>query len=174
MLIRSEETYQSILGLRTVRKFRAEPVSDSDLQRILEAARWTGSSKNRQSWTFVVIREREQLDRLAGCGDFTVPIRNAPLVIAPVMHPDGYEWDMGRVAHNIMLTASAIGVGSCPITLHRDESARDILGLPADHTCRYVVALGYPDEAAELSGRTASPMGGRRTLDDLVRNERFS
>jgi nitroreductase len=174
MLIRSEETYQSILGLRTVRKFRTEQVSDSDLQQILEAARWTGSSKNRQSWTFVVIREREQLDRLASCGDFTVPIRNAPLVIAPVMHPDGYEWDMGRVAHSIMLAAATIGVGSCPITLHRDESARDILGLPADHACRYVVALGYPDETAELSGRTASPMGGRRTLDDLVRYERFS
>ena len=174
MLIRSEETYQSILGLRTVRKFRTEQVSDSDLQQILEAARWTGSSKNRQSWTFVVIRERDQLDRLASCGDFTVPVRNAPLVIAPVMHPDGYEWDMGRVAHSIMLAAATIGVGSCPITLHRDESARDILGLPADHTCRYVVALGYPDEEAEQSGRTASPMGGRRTLDDLVRYERFS
>ena len=174
MLIRSEETYQSILGLRTVRKFRTEQVSDSDLQQILEAARWTGSSKNRQSWTFVVIRERDQLDRLASCGDFTVPVRNAHLVIAPVMHPDGYEWDMGRVAHSIMLAAATIGVGSCPITLHRDESARDILGLPADHTCRYVVALGYPDEEAEQSGRTASPMGGRRTLDDLVRYERFS
>ena len=174
MLQRSEETYRSLLELRTVRRFRTDPVAPSDLDRILEAARWTGSAKNLQSWTFVVVREREQLDRLAECGDFTVPIRNAPLVLAPVMHPDGYEWDAGRVAHNIMLAAAATGVGSCPITLHRDELARDVLGIPNDHTCRYVVALGYPDEEAERSGRAASPMGGRRTLDDLVRYGRFS
>jgi nitroreductase len=90
------------------------------------------------------------------------------------MHPDGYEWDAGRVAHNIMLAAAANGVGSCPITLHRDELARDVLSVPNDHSCRYVVALGYPDEEAERSGRAASPMGGRRTIDDLVRHERFS
>lgn len=174
MLNTSEDTYESVVKLRTVRRFRAKPVTDDDLNRILEAARWTGSSKNRQSWSFVVVRERAQLDRLAECGDFTVPVRNAPLVIAPVRLPDGHEWDMGRVAQNIMLAAAAIGVGSCPITLHREDCAREVLGVPGDHGCRYVVALGYPDEQAERSGRTASAMGGRRSFEDLVKYERFS
>ncbi|HSR44175.1 MAG TPA: nitroreductase family protein [Acidimicrobiia bacterium] len=174
MLNTSEETYESVLKLRTVRRFLAKPVTENDLTRILEAARWTGSSKNRQSWSFVVVRERAQLDRLAECGDFTVPIRNAPLVIAPVRLPEGYEWDMGRVSQNIMLAAAAIGVGSCPITLHREDCAREALGIPGDHGCRYVVALGYPDEPAERAGRTASAMAGRKSLEDLVRYERFS
>ncbi len=173
MLEHSEETYQSVLGLRTVRRFLPQQVSDGDLTRILEAARWTGSSKNRQSWSFVVVREREQLDRLAECGDFTMPIRHAPLVIAPVQHPDGYEWDMGRVAQNVMLAAAAIGLGSCPITLHRDSDVRPVLGIPDDHRCRYVVALGYPDVEAERAGRAASSMGGRKPLEELVRYERF-
>ncbi|NNC40964.1 MAG: nitroreductase family protein [Acidimicrobiia bacterium] len=174
MLQRSEETYRSLLGLRTVRRFRSDPVAQSDLDRILEAARWTGSAKNLQSWTFVVVRDREQLDRLAECGDFTVPIRNAPLVLAPVMHPGGYEWDAGRVAHNIMLAAAAIGVGSCPITLHRQECAHQALAVPDGYQCRYVVALGYPDEAAEAQARSANPLSGRKSLDDLVRYEQFS
>lgn len=174
MLEPSQETYRSIVGLRTVRRFRTEHVSDSDLDRILEAARWTGSSKNRQSWSFVVVKERENLDRLAECGDFTVPIRNAPLVIAPVMHPDGYEWDMGRVAHNIMLAAAAIGVGSCPITLHRQECAHQALAVPDGYQCRYVVALGYPDEDAEAQARSVNPLSGRKSLNDLVRYEQFS
>ncbi len=174
MLTPSPESYRSVLGLRTVRRFRPEPLTQEHLEKILEAGRWTGSSKNRQSWTFVVITDRAQLDRLAECGDFTTPVRNSGLVIAPVRHPDGYDWDMGRASQNMMLAAAALGVGSCPITLHREEKARAVLGVPADHGCRYVIALGYPDTDAESFGRTSSPLGGRRSLEDLVRKDRFS
>ncbi len=95
MLEPSPEVYDAVKGLRTVRRFRKEQVSEEHLADILEAARWTGSSKNRQSWAFVVIRDRDQLDRLAETGDFTTPVRNAPMVIAPIGLPDAYDWDMG-------------------------------------------------------------------------------
>lgn len=173
MLRESREVYDAVRGLRTVRRFRQEQVSGADLDLILEAARWTGSSKNRQNWVFVVIRDRDQLDRLAECGDFTTPVRNAPMVIAPVRLPEGHDWDMGRVGQNIMLAAAALGVGSCPITLHRHDDARSVLGVPADHGCKWVIALGYPDADAERAGREISPHGGRKPLTELVREERF-
>jgi nitroreductase len=173
VLSESRQVYDAVRGLRTVRRFRPEQVSEDDLNLILEAARWTGSSKNRQSWMFVVIRDRDQLDRLAECGDFTTPVRNAPMVIAPVRLPDGYDWDMGRVSQNIMLAAAALGVGSCPITLHRHDDARRVLGVPDDHGCMWVIALGYPDDGAEREGRKGSPLGGRKPLGDLIRHERF-
>lgn len=157
-----------------MRRYRPDPVSDEHLEAILEAARWTGSSKNRQQWKIVVVRDRDRLDRLAGCGDFTAPVRSAPLVLAPVRLPEGNDWDMGRLAQNIMLAAAALGVGSCPITLHREACGREILGIPDGHRCRWVVALGYPDEAAEAEGRAASPVGGRKPLDRLVCYETFS
>lgn len=165
--------YRAVRGLRTVRRFRPDPVSEEHLGDILEAARWTGSSKNRQSWRFVVVRDRARLDRLAGCGDFTEPVRNAPLVIAPVELAGGNTWDMGRVAQNIMLAAAALGVGSCPITLHHEACGREVLGIPQGHRCRWVVALGYPNEAAEAAGRAVFPLGGRAPLSDLVRYETF-
>ncbi len=174
MLTPSPETYRSIKGLRVVRRYEDRPLSAQDLDEILQAARWTGSSKNRQSWALVVVTEREQLDRLAECGDFTQPLRNAPLVIAPVRLPDGYDWDMGRLSQNIMLAAASLGVGSCPITLHREDCAREVLGVPADHGCRFVIALGYPDEAAEVEGRSKSPLSGRKDLPELIRHQRFS
>jgi nitroreductase len=173
LLTPSDDVYSAVLGLRTVRRFRSDPVSEEHLHQILEAARWTGSSKNRQSWSLVVIRDREQIDRLAECGDFTVPLRNAPMAIAPVRLADGYDWDMGRLSQNIMLAAAALGVGSCPITLHRHEDAKQVLGVPEDHGCKWVVALGYPDDAAEREGRKASALGGRKPLEELVRHERF-
>jgi nitroreductase len=174
MLTASPEVYDAVRGLRVIRRFQELPVSEGDLDAILEAGRWTGSSKNRQSWVFVVITDRRQIDRLATCGDFTTPLRTAPLVIAPVRLPDGYDWDMGRVSQNMMLAAAAIGVGSCPITLHRHDDARAVLGVPHDHGCQWVIALGYPDEEAERQGRAKNPLSGRKPLGELVRLDRFS
>ncbi|HSJ29387.1 MAG TPA: nitroreductase family protein [Acidimicrobiia bacterium] len=173
MLQPAPEVYDAVTRLRVVRKFEDRPVSEEDLTAILEAGRWTGSSKNRQSWVFVVVRDRAQLDRLAECGDFTGPLRGAPLVIAPVRLPDGYDWDMGRVSQNMMLAAASLGVGSCPITLHRHDDARAVLGVPADHGCQWVVALGYPDEEAERASRGKNPLSGRKPLSELVRYDRF-
>ena len=116
--------YNEILGLRAIRVYRDEPISADDLVAILEAARWTGSSKNRQRWSFIVVRDPDQKARLAACGDFTDPIRAAPATLALVQESSGSSFDIGRAAQNVMLAADAIGVASCPITLHRDSDAR--------------------------------------------------
>jgi len=160
--------YSHILALRAVRAFEDRRIADGDMERILEAARWTGSAKNRQHWAFVVMTDPEEKDRLATAGDFTDPIRNAPAAIALVQEPEGYEFDTGRVAQNIMLAAAAIGVATCPITLHHEDAAAEILGLPAGARCRYAIALGYP---ARESG--PSRFGGRRPLDELVHHDHY-
>ncbi|MDK1018496.1 MAG: nitroreductase family protein, partial [Actinomycetota bacterium] len=133
-----------------------------------EAARWTGSSKNRQDWSFLVVDDPEQKDRLCEAGDFTDPIRNAPAVICLIQEPDGYEFDIGRLAQNIMLAADAIGLASCPITLHRDDVAAKVLGLPDGRRCRYAIAVGYP-----ASGSGPAKFGGRKPLGDLVHRNSY-
>lgn len=176
MLSPSAETYQSILDLRVVRRFTDEQLRDEHLDQVLEAARWTGSAKNLQRWSFIVVDDPEQKERLLEAGDFLTPVMNAPLVIVLVSHPGGYEFDMGRVAQNILLAASAIGVGSCPVTLHHEDIAHDVLGIPEGHRARYAVALGYPDDGAERQGRLAQKAvipQGRKSLDELVHRNRF-
>lgn len=162
-------TYDFIVGLRAIRSYRDEPLSDDDLTAILEAARWTGSSKNRQDWSFVVVSEPDQVRALAECGDFTDPVRAAAATIVLVEEPGGYEFDMGRVAQNIMLAAKAIGVASCPITLHRGDDARRVLGAPDDRRVRYAIALGYP--SADAAPRTA---GGRKPAQSLIHREHYT
>ncbi len=51
----SPEAYRRLLRLRTVRRYRPEAIPDAALEQILEAGRWTGSSKNTQPWAFVVV-----------------------------------------------------------------------------------------------------------------------
>jgi nitroreductase len=162
------DTYDRILRLRALRSYEERQLSDEDLSRILEAARWTGSSKNRQNWSFIVVRDPQQKSRLADCGDFTDPVRDAPVAIAIVQEPEGYEFDSGRVAQNIMLAADAIGVATCPITLHRDDQAAEVLGLPDGARCRYAVTLGYL-----AAGAAPRRFGGRKPLDELVHWDRY-
>jgi nitroreductase len=162
------ETYESIISLRALREYEAQPVSEEDLNALLEAGRQTGSSKNRQNWSFIVIDDRAVLDALSDAGDFTGPIRNAPMVVCLVQEPEGYEFDTGRLAQNMMLAADAIGLATCPITLHRDEVARDILGLPEGVRCRFAITVGYPTPTA---GPTK--MGGRKPMETLVHHNTY-
>jgi nitroreductase len=161
--------YDDLLSLRALRSFTDTPVSDDDLHRLLEALRWTGSSKNRQAWSWVVVGDPDQRERLAGCGDFTGPIRSAPVTIVLVQEPDGYEFDTGRLAQNLMLAADALGLGSCPITFHRDADAAEVLGLPTGRRARYGVAVGHPAPDAG-----PARFGGRKPLDELTHRDRYS
>lgn len=162
------ERYHSILSLRAIRQFEVRAIEGAHLAALLEAGRWTGSSKNRQNWAFIVVDDPQQKDRLCEAGDFMDPVRSAPAVICLVQEPDGYEFDTGRVAQNIMLAADAIGLATCPVTLHREEIAATVLGLPDGARCRYAVAIGYP---APSSG--PAKMGGREPIATLTHHNRY-
>ena len=162
------ETYDDILALRAIRQFEDRAIGADDMDAVLEAARWTGSSKNRQNWSFIVVDDPAQKALLCEAGDFMTPVANAPAAICLVQEPEGYEFDTGRLAQNIMLAADAVGLATCPVTLHREEVAADVLALPDDRRCRYAIAIGYPGVSAE-SGR----MGGRKPIADLVHRNRY-
>ena len=172
---KSPETYDQVLGLRVVRSYTDQAIPEQEMAAILEAARWTGSSKNLQSWEFVVV-DGDQLATLATAGSFTDPIRNSVAAIALVQTPDGNPFDIGRAAQNVMLAAAARGIGSCPITLHHDGVAFEVLGLPEGFSCRYAIALGYPSAEGELrqrEARRAGGMGGRKPITELTHTQRY-
>jgi nitroreductase len=153
------ESYRTVRRLRASRNFTAEPISAEDLAAILEAARWTGSSKNNQDWAFVVV-EGAAAARLAAAGRFTRAMKSAPLTIALVKLKGGNDFDIGRAAQNIMLAASSLGIGSCPITLHNMDAAAEALSLPKGQEAHYAVALGHVDVAAEDAERRERRAGG--------------
>lgn len=169
------DAYSLIKGLRATRHFEARPLDPDDLAAILEAARWTGSSKNVQGWQFVVFEGPADRVRLAAAGSYTDPVRNAAAAVALVRTAAGNDFDIGRAAQNLMLAAAARGVASCPVTLHDTATAATTLGLGQGEECRYAIALGYADEAAESrarENRRASGMGGRRPPDEVIRRTR--
>lgn len=171
------DCYRHTLGLRAVRRFQATAIPHDDIIAILEAGRWTGSARNRQAWAFVVMSEPDDVARLAQGAMSGSPLTRAALAIALVQLPTGNDFDMGRVAQNMMLAAAARGIGSCPVTLRDQQRAIDVLQLPGEgHVARRAIAFGYPDdraEAADRANRRAAGGAGRRPLDVLVHRGRF-
>jgi nitroreductase len=162
------DMYDFVIGLRAIRDYEREPLSNDDLGAILEAGRWTGSSKNHQAWSFIAVTDPERIQGLADHGDFTQPIRDSVATIVLVKEPGGNDFDIGRAAQNMMLAAKAIGVASCPITLHRERDAAAFLGIPEGASARYAVALGYP-----VDGAQPRRFGGRKPSADVVKLDRY-
>ena len=163
-----DRTYQRILGLRAIRKFQDRPLDPEDLDRVLEAARWTGSAKNRQNWSVVAVQDPDQKERLAGCCNTGGPLGKAPAGLALVQEPETYEFDIGRMAQNIMLSADALGMATCPVTMHREHDAAAVLGVPEGWRCRYVIAIGYPAPSAE-----PARFGGRKSIGEIVHRDSY-
>src|ERR1035437_10895041 len=91
---------------RQVRQFTPEPVAEADLQAILEVARWSGSSINRQPWTFIVIRDRADRDLLAELAPAAKHVAGAAMAIAIAMSGNNPEWDAydeGRAAERMQI-----------------------------------------------------------------------
>lgn len=67
----AEATMKVIQDRRSIREYSPEPVSDDDLNQILEAARLAPSGENAQPWRFIVVKDtetRRKLGAIAGGG----------------------------------------------------------------------------------------------------------
>jgi len=60
-----DATMKVIQDRRSIRDYTAEPVSDQDLDMILEAARQAPSGENAQPWRFIIVKDAETRKRLA-------------------------------------------------------------------------------------------------------------
>jgi nitroreductase len=170
------ETWDAIRSRRNVRAFADRPIADEDLDRILEAARRTPSSSNRQRWDFVVCTDREQLEALSKVWRYArhVATSAATICLVAPRSEGGYErdsihYDLGQATMSIMLAAADQGIGSGHAMVEDQELARRILGLPEDRFCAWLIALGYPAD------RPLAPIAhpNRRPFDSVVHRGRW-
>jgi nitroreductase len=116
------KTLSSIIeGRRSVRKFKPDPVSDSHINEILTAAMFAPSACNTRPWRFVVVKDRELLDKISERCPNAHMLKTAPLGIVVVAMPGeqaekcpGYfPQDCGAAIQNMLLKGAELGLGSC-------------------------------------------------------------
>ncbi len=163
------DTYRAIVGKRDQRAFLPRPIPEPLLERILQAGRMTGSSKNREPNRFVVVRDRERIGKIAGLSSNARWLAAADVVVVIVQTHD-HQFDAGRCAQNMMLVAWDDGIGSCPA--HVSEAAlADILGIPEGLWINRVIGFGYVDPARAAPPRSVARR--RLALTELVHRERW-
>jgi nitroreductase len=170
--------WQAVDTKRMVRKFSSRPLEPDHLVRILNAGRRSASSKNLQRWDFIVCRDREHLEALSKVGTWAGHLAGAAVGIALITptsqeadDPPSVMFDLGMAASNMMLVAWELGIGSVPATVYEKDLARELLGYPETHTCEYILSFGYPADPSDLTRPPKA--GGRRDLDEMVREERW-
>ena len=166
------DVIELVRTVRQIRQYKPDPVPRDAVDKLLEVARWTGSSTNSQPWRFVVIDDKEKIRAVSQLRDRINWLADAPLAIAIVL--DGKSeaseaYDEGRVTERLLIAARALGLGGGVAWYgeesHRAEGKR-ILGIPAELTARQVVAIGYPKSIKDPRGGRANP--GRKPLSELV------
>jgi nitroreductase len=170
------ETWEAIRSRRNVRSFDGRPIRGDHLDEILEAGRRAPSSQNWQPWDFVVVTEREQLVRLSQVWRGAGHVAHSAATIALAASPPAQErrrgtlyYDLGQATMSIMLAAASLGIGSGHAGVGDQDLAREVLGLPPDKFCAYLIALGYPADRPLSLIRHPD----RRPFDQVVHRDRW-
>lgn len=167
------DTFLVIASRRDQRRYLPGPLPEDVVTRILDAGRLSGSSSNRQPWTFVVVEGRERVEALARGVHVPDNVLDAGLVVAVVVRGKGpVSFDAGRAAQNMLLAAWNEGVASCPNGLADRDAVRTALDLDADEAPAIVLTFGTPERQRDPGSRTAddwSARANRRPLDEVVR-----
>ena len=166
----SMDILEVIKARRSIRKYKADPVSEEEINKILEAGRWAPSADNSQPWGFIVLRNQEVREKLADILTWGSFLSQAPLGIVVTVNPGAsshHVEDGAAATQNMLLEAHSLGLGACWIAIYGEEyeaSAKKILSVPGNERLVCAIAIGHPAETGQTT---------RRELDEVSFTDRY-
>ena len=144
---------------RSIRKFLDKPIEAEKVDLLIEAALRAPSSRDLNPWEFVVVTNRELLEKLSKAKQHgSAFLKNAPLGICVCADPEQCDvWieDASIASIFIHLAAASLGLGSCWIqirermhdkTTSAQQYIAETLKIPAKMQVESIIAVGYSDE----------------------------
>ncbi len=171
------DAMECIRGRASVRGFRGDDITELLMDEILEAAVAAPSAKNCQDWEFIVVKNPENRQRLAGAALGQDMIEEAPVVVVVCSNLKKSSrcgtrgetlysiQDTAAATQNLMLAAWDKGIGSCWVGAFDEGRVRQVLVLPEHVRPLAIVPLGYPAETPKKPERWP--------LKDFVHREHF-
>jgi len=172
------DLFEAIRTRRSIRAFTREEVSEEEIEKILDAARWAPSAGNIQPWIFVIVRNPEIKRRLAQAALNQFFIAEAPLVIVACADQERSRMrygsrgadlyciqDTAAAVQNILLASHALGLGACWVGAFNEEEVRRILRIPKGVRPVAIVPIGHPAEKPRDIFK--------RPLSQIIRRETF-
>lgn len=150
---------QMIRDRRSVRKFLDKPVEKEKIDRLIEAALRSPSSRSLNPWEFIIVTDRGMLLSLSESKPHGASfLKGAPLGIVVIADPkkcDVWVEDTSIASTYIQLAAEAEGLRSCWIQVRKRAFQKEIsacsrvselLDIPEGYEVESIIAVGYPDE----------------------------
>jgi nitroreductase len=187
------DIFDVIKTRRSIRKYKADPVDDKDLEKVLEAATWAPSWANTQCWRFIVVKDAGVKAQIADTIQKVMiedgwvenaaanAITQAPVLIVMCAQeglagyrPNGTpatekeDWllfDVALAVQNLTLAARSLGLGTVIVGAFDAYKAAEILGVPQGYTVVTLTPLGYPDQ----TGQTPP----RKNLSEIVYKDKY-
>ena len=154
---------------RSVRGFVDRDVSEGDVVKMLEAARYAPSAGNGQPWHFFVVRDKSVIKEIYDKSSGQESLMSAPLVVVVCAVTERSEAKYGRrgrelyciqdtaaAIQNILLCAESLGLGGCWCGAFKEDAMSDILRLSAykgDMRPVAFIPIGYPDSKPDARSR---------------------
>jgi len=150
-----------IFARRSIRAYAPGPVSEDQLNTLLQAAMAAPSAVAKDPWRFVVVRSGKTLAAIADLLPNGKMLANAAVGIVvcgdlDVAHDRQLSYllqDCSAAIENLLLGAQVLGLGACWLGIHpREERIRSIsqlLSLPPSVIPVACVAVGQPGETKE-------------------------
>jgi len=144
---------------RSIRSYTEQPVDRESIDLMTEAALRAPSSRNNQPWSFLVVDDRQLLEKLSLAKEHgSAFLKKAPLGIVVCGDPaksDVWVEDCAIAAVLIQVVAQSLGLGSCWIQIRErphhagtmaQDYLREALGIPEQIMVASIISIGHPAE----------------------------
>jgi nitroreductase len=171
------DVFEAVRQRHSTRAYSSTPVPDEKLDRILEAARLAPSAGSIQPWHFIVVKNREKREVLARSGRYARFLAESPAAIVGCgdqrASPNWYAVDVAIAMQNMVLTATAEGLGTCWVGSFSEERVKSLLKVPERFRVVALLAIGYGREKLELSSKVLHLVRRKKSLEKIVSFNEF-
>jgi nitroreductase len=168
------DVFTAIRERSSVRAYKGTSIEEDKLKKILEAARLSPSSSNRQEWKFIVVKNKETKKKLANAAFGQSFIGEAPVVIVACATESKLIMLCGQPAHTVdvsiacafmLLQAYELGLGTCWIGAFNEDEVKEVLKIPEHIRVVAMTPLGYSNQPPSQKSR--------KDLDQIVCYEKY-
>lgn len=147
----------------SVRRFKNTEVEPEKIEKLVKAGMAAPTAGNQQESRFIVVTDRDLLEKLSKCSPYAGCAAKAPLAIVPVADlngakfPEFWQQDLAAAMENILVEAvcldlGGVWLGAAPLE-ERTDYLTEMFGLPENIKPFAIAVIGYPEKPPIADGR---------------------
>jgi nitroreductase len=172
------DLFEAIQNRRSIRQYKKQDLPQGTVEKLVDAARMAPTAGNVQPYALVIVTEEKIKQQLSQAAFGQRNVQEVPVVIvvcADEKRAAEAYGDRGKtlyciqdtavVTQNILLTAHALGLGTCWVGAFKEGDVRKIVNAPKGMRPVAMIPVGYPNESPAQTSR--------RPESELVHKETF-